>query len=168
MIEIFFTLLFGSWAVVSCVAQFSSRRILPLRQADWFALIPQWTFFAPNPGTSDYHLMFRDRLKDGGYSQFKEIHLAFPRKLTDTLWNPGKRNQKILSDLVQALAQMVDEIELSQMVFTIPYILLLNYVSNVEHFHNALATQFIIVESPKLNSKTPAIIYISAFHRLQP
>src|SRR5581483_6746809 len=44
-----------------------------LNARDRLAIIPHWTFFAPNPGTSDFHLLARDRLAGGGFSAWKEV-----------------------------------------------------------------------------------------------
>ncbi len=167
--DIFVSAFLFIWAVISCIAQFSSDRLIFLKQADWFSLIPQWTFFAPIPGTSDYHLMFRDRYISGDYTEFREIDLTSPRKLMHTIWNPDKHNEKILSDVVHTFAQMAGKIESPQLMFTIPYILILNYVSNTEHVPNANATQFTIVESPSSHSgRTLTITFISGLHRLRP
>jgi hypothetical protein len=36
-------------------------------------LLPRWTFFAPNPGTVDYHLCYRHRLANGEFTHWQEV-----------------------------------------------------------------------------------------------
>lgn len=107
------------WFVASVLNQLeatgyaSAKRLaLLLKSVDLFSLIPTWNFFAPNPGTNDYHLLYRERLDAGGYGVWREV--SFPKQsgLLKLVWNPRKRRAKVLSDVVISLGSAVAEARL--------------------------------------------------------
>ena len=81
----------AGWFLISLAAQMNARPVAYLRARDIFSLIPNWSFFAPRPGTSDYHLVFRDSDESGEWSRWREIPLNEKRTLWGAIWNPQKR-----------------------------------------------------------------------------
>src|SRR5207249_4775889 len=94
--------------------------------------IPLWTFFAPNPGVSDYYILFRDRLVNGSLTCWREVPLSLSRGWSRAVWHPDRRRRKALMDLASALVQFAQKSELG-VTLTIPYLLLLDVVSQREH-----------------------------------
>ena len=157
--------LFLCWFVLSITGQFSIARLAAINRADLFSLIPRWTFFAPNPGTSDYNLLYREKYEGGGFSHFKEIPLTSPRSLRNALWNPEKRNQKALSDSVHTLIRLAYKMKIYGLKTTIPYIAIINYLSSLDHPPMVSATQFMIIESfGYYTEEEPRVIMTSEFH----
>src|SRR5690348_12432463 len=63
--DILIALFFLGWFILSILNQFGFAWFDKITRHDHFSLLPLWTFFAPNPGQSDYHLIYRDRKTDG-------------------------------------------------------------------------------------------------------
>jgi hypothetical protein len=98
-----------------------------------FGLIPIWTFFAPNPGMTDYYLLYRDRLPDGSLDNWRKVELKQSENgFRLALWNPTKRNHKALSDMVSSLIRLANH-RRSEALVTVPYILILNVVTTRPH-----------------------------------
>jgi len=64
--------------------------------------IPQWKFFAPNPGIEDLYVMYRTDDKDG-WSRWRELVLARKASSFSAFWNPGSRAGKALFDAAHQL-----------------------------------------------------------------
>lgn len=129
--------------------------------------IPQWNFFAPNPGTHDYHLLYRDRLAGGGMGPWREVaELAAGRKVIDAVWHPSARRLKGLMDVVAILtlhaaksAAAPDLVKLST-----GYLVILNYVSSVPRSQLSVATQFLVMQSSRTDP--PEVLFTSGVHVL--
>lgn len=67
-----------------------------------FGTLPQWRFFAPNPGIENFALVAR-RSGDEGWSKWDQIPIANRLSWYSGLWNPGGRGPKVLFDLTQQL-----------------------------------------------------------------
>jgi hypothetical protein len=66
--------------------------------------LPQWRFFAPNPGVDNTHLMYRTRTRTGEeWGRWEEIPFTNPIKWYALVWNPGSRAPKALFDTVEQL-----------------------------------------------------------------
>ena len=97
-----YAVLFGTWLLLTVVWQFEPlrHRSRLLRRVAELHVLPIWTFFAPRPGMSDTHLLVRDRLKDGSFTDWREVSLIEERRATHWLWNPRKRLDKLAVDAV--------------------------------------------------------------------
>jgi hypothetical protein len=111
---------FALWFGVSVLNQLEAtgyapakRLALLIKSFDLFSLIPTWNFFAPNPGTNDYHLLYRERLDAGGYGVWREVPFPKQSGLLKLVWNPRKRRAKVLSDIVVSLGSAVAEARLT-------------------------------------------------------
>jgi hypothetical protein len=159
---------FTAWIVMTILLQVNpAGRIRWFKNFDYFALIPVWTFFAPNPGTTDVHLLYRDKLRDGTVRSWREVPCrAGPLR---ALWNPNKRLQKGLSDIGVAVQRYAaTHLDRPELVLTHPgFIILLNFVTQQPHAPLALFTQFTIARSYGRGSDAPAdVMFLSTFHRL--
>lgn len=70
------------------------------------ARLPQWRFFAPNPGVDDTHLLFRSRAADDQWGAWDEFPLTNQAKWLSLFWNPGTRAPKALFDCAQQIRLM--------------------------------------------------------------
>src|ERR1700761_7210103 len=98
---------FGLWIVLTCVNQFNGAFPDWIRRYDRFRLLSRWTFFAPHPGMNDYHIVARDIGEDGKpCTEWFEISLP-SRTVLGAVWNPQKRQRKVLCDYVRSLSSFV-------------------------------------------------------------
>lgn len=153
------------WLLLSIVAQLT---VVPsIQKGLWQQVIPLWTFFAPRPGTKDFHVLFRDYLEDGNVTAWKETLITPGRTWKQTFWNPKNRLEKAVLDVVQAMAFQSTIVSVSELQINMPYLLLLNLVANQKHHQEALATQFLVMMSHgKLSAEEPNVLLLSSRHRL--
>lgn len=164
--EILVASFLGGWLLLSILNQFRFSWLDRVKRADAFALLPLWTFFAPNPGQSDYHCVYRDQFPDGTLGEWKELPLTEPRKPYSFFWNPEKRSKKVLSDVVASLVTDVASQRLGHpdVMVTVPYLLLLNVVSAQPGSGGALR-QFAVVETYGfIPTGAPRALLSSIFH----
>src|SRR5215212_2212851 len=157
-----------SWFAISAICQVPSKLEKWLRAHDVCSLIPRWHFFAPNPGTRDFPLLYRDRLSDGCVSRWREVPLCKPPRGIAAVWNPGRRHNKAFFDITQELTTtslvLSDRTALIQL--TVPYIAVLNFVSCLPRDYDACDTQFLIMTAVGYDKATkPSKVFVSAVHR---
>ena len=138
--------LFGTWFLATIVNQFSCSWARRLTSWDYLRILPRWTFFAPNPGTSDYHLVYRQIHDDGQVTSFIEFPLR-PRRWGSWFFNPEKRVTKALLDLSHMLERIVrsgnwDETNIPT---SFPYICLLNFLSQCPIDAETTSIQFCLL-----------------------
>ena len=169
LIEVAVAAVLATWLVGSIVNQFRFAWFQRIAERDSFALLPLWTFFAPNPGQSDYHVVYRDRHADGSMTDWREIDITEPRRWYSFLWNPEKRSKKVLSDIVASLVDTIGtQPDLGNAIMlTLPYLLLLNVISQLDTTPDVTHRQFVIVETFGFNpTDKPRVILRSDFHAL--
>ncbi len=157
------------WLSVSILNQFQPAWLRVIAGRDVFALLPYWTFFAPNPGQSDYHLVYRDRFTDGTLGDWQEIEITERRTLWSFVWNPEKRRRKILSDVVTMLGNHARDGQAvgNEIMLTLPYLLLLNVISQLPRLPEVSHRQFVVVETFGFTpTDTTRVILRSDFHTL--
>lgn len=139
---------------------------MPFIRRDYLQLIPRWTFFAPNPGINDYHLVVRAVPKASDYGPWCECTVAADRTRLSFFWNPQKRGKKVLNDAVQSLRQAakLEEIGEDGLPFTIPYLLLLHAANSTLSPSSAAAIQFAIIESQGHSDRELEAAFISHIH----
>ncbi len=96
----------GLWLVLTIANQFNFRWMRWVRAIDFMLLLPRWTFFAPDPGLSDFHLSYRTIAADGTVSDWEEIDLIAQRTLRAAVWHPEKRVTKAVIEAVAFLAPL--------------------------------------------------------------
>jgi hypothetical protein len=78
---------FVVWFVATFAYQFWSDAMYPwVCRFDWFHLLPVLTFFAGIPRL--FRLSYRDRLRDGSVTEWRQISLAQRWSWLRVVWNP--------------------------------------------------------------------------------
>ncbi|WP_432037469.1 hypothetical protein [Streptomyces cucumeris] len=160
-----------SWFGLTVAQQFKKRPRLLDTVDPANVTLPISTFFAPNPGSNDTHLLIRNRLADGGVSVWTEQAMTQVRSVRQMVWHPGRRGEKALLDIVTDLTAVLREerrVEYVQM--TVPYLSLLNFVTHQgEHVPDAVQVQFLLVSSAGCDEgEEPTTLLASAFHDIGP
>jgi len=139
-----------------------------IAQHDRFMLLPKWTFFAPNPGCTDYRLLYRDYDEDEQPSKWEEVMSVRRRSWSDAIWNPDKRSSKGLFDLGQALLIISQEINDPRVLMTtVPYIALAHYIDSLPHQSSVKYRQFVIVQTHGIFTESaPDVLISSGMHRV--
>jgi hypothetical protein len=159
-------LLFGCWSLLSLLLQVPklNRRI---RQYDIFLLIPEWKFFAPQPGQHDFSLLYRDIDREENYSAWKEIQISPERRWWNCIWNPMKRGQKAIFDFVVELSGL-NRMQEETILFSNAYISLLMIVTREKRLLQNVRTQFIILRKyTQQEENEPEVLYLSRLHDIE-
>ena len=98
--------LLGLWWLLSAIGQFSDRFMTKASRHDPLTLIPRWTFFAPEPGTSDFRIVVQSRHGGNEISDWEEVRF-YDRARFRFIFNPRKLIQKSMVDLVQGFFQII-------------------------------------------------------------
>ena len=135
---------------------------------DYFSLLPGWTFFAPVPGTSDYHWLFRDRLRDGTLTPWTELSRVRERSVVTAVLNPDKRKLKTMLDIIGELSSpTLNESGHSAVAVSLSYLLLLHSVCSMRHPVESTQTQFLVMSASGVTpGEEPKALFLSAFHDL--
>ena len=162
---------FGATLLLTAAAQrlWRTRPLQWLKTRDAFALIPSWTFFAPNPGVEDTRILWRERFFDGSTSPWHE--LAAPRGgLVRAVWNPEKRARKAITDTGPALARRIGKQPKNKLILlSIPYLMLLSYVTSQPRSPLGEARQFMVVRTKGADQdeeSEPRVILVSHWHAI--
>jgi hypothetical protein len=154
------------WLVITLLAQ--HPRFQPfINGFNALHIIPRWTFFAPNPGIRDYHLVIRDRCSDGRLTGWRSVPVYSPRPRFGYLWNPQKRSSKIMNDAVQAIKLLLkrENIGTAGIHFTVPYLLLLYYAGHATRPEpDGIEFQIAIIESTGHDKRELECSFLSSFH----
>lgn len=161
-----------TWLLVTCINQTSYKWNRVILGYDLFRLIPVWTFFAPNPGVSDYNLLYRFRLADGTITEFTQVPLKAPHKIGTAVFNPNRRLQKALHDHAQTItievaSGILTEENKENIKLTFNYISILNYCARLRTVPGTHALQFMILETFGYRElREPRLILNSGFHKI--
>lgn len=155
------------WFVSTLIAQFwTVPWVARLKSYDLGEVVPGWSFFAPNPGTSDAELLYRDQLVDDQLGPWTAVRFQRP-SLRRAVWNPEKRRRKALFDLSASLLMDAGAArERNEVLVSFPYLALLSYVSSFPSGPLSKQRQFILARSFGERGKDPEIMFISGWHRL--
>lgn len=105
-------LLFGAWLIASLPNQFRWRWWDRVARYDQLGLLPRWTFFAPNPGRHDVHVIYCDII-EAQIGTWQEIdHLSSPMA-TRWLWSPDRFGRKAVTDAANAVVRAAGQHEAS-------------------------------------------------------
>jgi hypothetical protein len=90
--------------VCSILNQLGLRRWEELvARFDRMMFLPYWGFFAPNPGHTGNHLVYRDGEADS-WGDWREVPIP-ARPSSQWLWNPARFERKALLDLMNGFAR---------------------------------------------------------------
>lgn len=162
---------FATLLVITLLSQL--RRVPPviwLKRHDACALIPAWTFFAPNPGTRDVRVLWRQRYPDGLLSPWRETTAPSVGPWRG-LWNPSKRVRKAVTDVSPSVLRRALNFPDSQLtVISVPYLMIANHVSSLPGAEMAGARQFMIAYTDGADGQDqgePRIQFISHWHLVE-
>jgi len=160
----------SGWLTITFLSQDPRRKFNAPRRLDpTGALIPDWRFFAPRPGVNDYHLLARDELPGGLFTDWTEVCNVEKRSWTHSFWYPSRRAEKVLTDAAAGLQAMLPKLkDRENVLVSIPYLTLLNYVTNqVRHHPEAKRVQFLVATSAGYDdSEKPSPMFLSKLHLL--
>jgi hypothetical protein len=153
--------------VLTIINQLNFKISNLFREIDFIHILPKWTFFAPNPGTFDFHLLFREMDHEGNISNFKEINLLERSTLISLVWNSNKRLKKALFDLVLDLGSINNYENKDNYKITFSYLAILNFLSCQRLKSNTIRIQFAIIRSDGyISTNKPTLVFNSDFHDL--
>ena len=169
---------FGVWMALTVAIQFApvSRW---LARYDRLGMVPRWTFFAPNPGTNDHHVVYReclspdadlttpDRIEAASnmLSPWREMADLCPGHHILFLWNPQRRINKTISDLINAFTiTRRENPEFQKYIhYTVEYLILLHLALR-DAPPNA-QRQFAVVRTNGFGDQRVAVpVFVSQFH----
>lgn len=155
--------MFAVWFAVSILNQFENGRwVGPLKDRDVAALIPNWTFFAPRPGTSDFELIYRDLGADGGVGPWRVAPSGGDPRWR-FIWRPAKRREKLITDCVVSFLPEYDPASRAHLL-GLPYLLLLALIEAEPGDFRAVSRQFGIVAARQRQERTEAeLLFLSDF-----
>jgi hypothetical protein len=159
---------FGIWFLLTMAAQVEpiGRRLWPF---DSFGLIPKWTFFAPNPGHFDYHVLYRvygSSCEAEPIGQWQQLRILTHGTVIPFLWHPRRRVTKSILDAVNGLiiAMRVFREQPDMLQLTTEYMLLLHLV--VREAPRDARVQFALVSTWGIDiPEAPQALFLSRFHR---
>jgi hypothetical protein len=159
---------FIAWLVLTILFQFDSLAV-PISRFDYFRLIPRWTFFSPNPGHHDLHVLYRDRNAAGHMTEWQELPFPAPSTTIPILWNPEKRMNKILWDSWLSIQYLTtkENVPAAHLPLAGAYMVLLNIVMRGERNEEYPFRQFSLVRSTGFSARTPEPIFVSTFHSFE-
>src|SRR5919112_1882947 len=168
ILDCFIIVILGIWLLLSIIAQFNEIKWTQrIRDQDHFKVIPSWTFFAPNPGISDYQILYRDMLFDGQLSNWKEISYR-NMSILHSMYSSDKRRRKAIAESCKILLQDANnDPENKSILISIPYLTILTYIMSMPKNRLCENRQFLIARTfGYIQSKQPEILFISHQHKL--
>jgi len=163
-------LLFSSWTIATIIYHFPNGNKYFTKIGILSFFIPQWNFFAPTPGTNDFYLLYREKLSNDFCSSWVEVN-SFNRKrnLISIIWNPYKIEKKALLDFALEInkeSKNISKENINYVKLSMPYLLILNYISNLSHFSKNNTIQFMIMKKSSFSDSIDPF-FISGFHQLE-
>lgn len=163
-------LVFLLWIILTVIFSMFSGKFKIVSKIGVFGyLIPQWNFFAPNPGTSDFYLLYRTQTESGVLSHWKNLNEISERKWYSTFWNPDKIRKKAILDYAIEFKSSFSKIEKENdekfLIISSPYLLIINLISNILKGSKEKFVQFLILEENCSNNEMTTCL-ISKMHKI--
>jgi hypothetical protein len=152
----------GVWLLASAVGQLPGPLSRWIRERDAVGLIPSFSFFAPNPASTDCCIVYRHVLADGQVTGWTSAFVWRPVPWR-ALWNPDRRAEKAISDATSALARYADQ---RGVRLSVSYLMLLNYVAALPRSAGAVGVQFALVGAAEFSELPPFVRFVSDTHSL--
>lgn len=169
MVVLIISLLCIVWTILTIPYQFDTEFSKNIARYDRLGLIPRWTFFAPNPGKIDIHLLVRFGKGDERISEWEEIFFIEEHKrdsiIMRSIFNTNRRFEKMLFDFVNDVRLLKKQI--SQIRHSSEYILLLSFTESLAIQRQADEVQFMLVGSNITLLDDIEIIFTSDLHKIR-
>lgn len=136
-------------------------------------VVPDWRFFAPDPGVYDHHVLVRSVHADGRPGPWREITDVEPRRPLHAVWHPRQRVEKATFDVCAELLRFLDRqrrtgVPVEEMrravQLSLPYLTLLTLAGAVRPERGAVAMQFMVAVSGGVDEEPPEIVFVSEVH----
>lgn len=162
------------WFVLTVAGQKLYRP--PHARSRWdrvHAVVPDWRFFAPDPGVYDHHVLTRGVRADGTATPWREITHVEPRRLLHAVWHPRQRAEKATFDVCAELLRFLDRQRASHVPaeetrravqLSLPYLTLLALAGSVGPGPGVVATQFMVAISGGSDEEPPEVVFVSEVH----
>jgi len=175
-----------AWIALTVANQFERGRkfIDGILQLDALALIPSWTFFAPDPGRTDTHVVYREVYEGGTLANWRALRLVS----RPTMFGLSHGERRVAKGIVDQLPELLqggqspsdqaadqqvagerDELHSASpaVMFTNAYLAALSLVTQEQHDAFAAAVQFALAisDSPEREHDS-TLLFISAIHSL--
>ena len=101
------TIALGLWLAATALSQHPVRAFDGVRAnlRRLGLLVPDWRFFAPEPGRWDDHVMVRTLAEDGTATPWRSVDTFEPRRWRHAVYFPANRTEKALADTVSVLME---------------------------------------------------------------
>ena len=140
---------YGLWLLLTLVRAAGHDALVRLRvPRQLWALLPNWSLFAPKPSLTDHYVFYRDQRGEAEPGPWVLAYGPEPRKWYHGFWNPNKVQAKAVFDLNHQLARVVNEIKEGgeeAVVQSAPYQHLMHFVRQLPRPEAQDQTQFCIV-----------------------
>lgn len=164
------TVILVAWFAASALHQFRFEWWTRLARFDPLHLLPRWSFFAPNPGRYDVHVVYRTwtATAPGSWREITTTRLS----KWQWCWNPTRYTNKGICDLVNSLYGTIQSGKNAprSVILSGPYISLLSLVM-AQRVDDRATThrQFAIVATQHFaEQRQLEVKYISEVHRVNP
>jgi hypothetical protein len=142
-----------------------------------FRILPIYTFFSPNPGMVDTHVLYRDSTQDGDLSGWEQTPTVIKRSFYHFIWNPEKRLNKLTVDAISEIKLLnayCEKKKLSEEDTFIcirvskGYLILVNLVAGFKRIsERSSSRQFLIINVlHDKDGRRVLPLFCSAFHNL--
>jgi hypothetical protein len=161
---------FGAWFAATCLRQLNNRWFIELIPSALLDYLPLWTFFAPNPGTTDIRLLYRDRDNYGHEGEWIECCRKAHTSKWRFFWNPDKLQDKAVIDLALLLCRIQLSLtgKTDFLMMTWPYLVLLSRTAAEPNELKLRDRQFSILATEGLTEpRSVKVLYISHWHGLE-
>jgi hypothetical protein len=158
-------LLFACWFGITVRFHFPLSGNYRLRLKDPLGIVPDCRFFCPTPIKSNYYVLYRDLLKDGNFTAWKELNLLPRRRVLDCFWNPGRKLRKSFLDVTVELANVSMKNKENVIMGSVSYLAILRHISNMERTVDARITQFAVMGGSSIEKEESAeLLLLSKLH----
>lgn len=156
------------FTILSILFQFKGVLKNNLEKIDRFGFLPNWSFFAPIPGTFDYRILYRDTFANN-IGEWQEVDLLFKSKRkVDFIWNPSKYYQKCIFDSIQGLLLESNKTDIRLIQVNWYYLLILQIVMKEPIEKEIISRQFLISKTSGFDdNKKVKPLFISNNHSIK-
>lgn len=127
-------------------------------------LLPEWRFFSPEPLSNDMVLYYRDKT-EVFLTTWKLGIPEMETKWYNVIFNPKRRIRKTVIDATKVISINFEK-DRDNIHTTIPYLVILFYVSNLNREYISKATQFAIISTSFDSKEKSKLLFSSSFHEL--